>query len=300
MFRCNGLSPGTVQLRLWVLACGVLGGTFAPTAAATQPGPQTEAEGSHEAEGPPDTEGSHDAEGPHDAEGRPIDPNDLPFMDAPNGQRQPRTSSDVPELTLPFSRRRRVQLTISPMYAASKLTLLGRPDQVRHGFGFSFEADIQLIKWMWFRAGVSHTVHPMPRTVVLDEDDEPVETAAAGMLHATYFSGGVALAIDLGRFLPLLDVGIGALRVATPQGLFTGQRGLPCNSDGSCDTGLVCASSGMCEVSLLPTVHAGVGVDVLVGQHLTLGFLVRYYAPVSAIADIPLYLAASVRAGVRF
>ncbi len=249
---------------------------------------------------PVHAEGETQPEGPRDPENRPIDPDDVPQMDAPNGQRQPRVSPAVPELTVGFSRSRRVQLTFSTLYAASKLQLLGRPDQVRHGFGFSFETDIQLMRWMWFRAGVSHTVHPMPRTVVLDEDEEPVETATAGMLHATYFSGGLAVAVDLGRFVPLLDVGFGALRAATPLGLFTGQRGLPCNSDGSCDTGLVCASSGMCEVSLLPAAHVGVGVDALVRQHLTLGFLVRYYAPVTAIADIPLYLAVSLRAGFRW
>lgn len=239
-------------------------------------------------------------EGPRDAQGRPMDPNDIPHMDAPNGQRGPRVSSTVPALTIEDSRRRKLQLTVSPMYAASKLKLLGRPDAVRHGFGFSFEADVQLMKWMWFRAGLSHTLHPMPRTVALDEDEKPVETATAGMLHATYFSGGLVVAVDVGRFLPLIDVGFGALRAATPTGLFTGQRGLPCNADGGCDTGLVCASTGLCQVTLLPTAHVGVGVDALVKQHITLGFLVRYYAPVSAIADIPLYLAFSLRAGIRW
>lgn len=238
------------------------------------------------------------------------DPNDAPFMPPPNGQLRTVSAGKPDPMTRGYSNRRRVQLTLLPAYAALRLPFLGRPGSscaggldcspIR-GVGASFELDVRLVRWLWLRAGVAHTVHPVEDNYFEDEEEGTVEQVArGGVINATSFGLSGVYPIDLGRVLPLLDFGAGAMIIDTPDAAITGQMGGACREDGLCDTGLTCTADQVCRPTLIPQAHVGVGIDVLLGQHWSAGIQVRYYAMLSQISVFPTYLVGALRLAARF
>lgn len=240
----------------------------------------------------------------------PRDPNDLPFMRAPNNQPQqlpPRTS---PDLRRGYSTVRRVALTAAPLFASFRLPFLGRPDSQpsaagrpagrTHGVGLGLELDVQLIRWMWLRAQGSYSVHPVGEGRELDKDMKTVVTAADGTIRALGFGAGPVLALDLGRFLTLIEGGVGGLRVAPPGGVQAGQLGQACTDAGTCDVGLRCGAANKCQQGLIPELYFGAAIDLLARRHLSFGAQFRYYALLTAPGKFPVYLIGGVRIAVRF
>lgn len=230
----------------------------------------------------------------------PRDPNELPFMDPPYGQLrlddQQRFASDFRGR---FHRRRRVQLTVQPLFASVRTRLIGRAPAPMRGGGAGLDLDVHVWRPFWLRASASYSAHPLKRELSVD-DDEVTETARRGLLHAAQAGVAAVYALDIGRVIPLVELGVGALWFRTPDGVQAGQFGGECMQGGVCDAGLVCASNNTCQQGTLFELHAGIAVDVKVTEHFTLGAGLRYFAFLSDPAVFPVYLQASARLGIWF
>ena len=238
----------------------------------------------------------------------PRDPNDTPFMRPPNNQPPPTRLRTSPDIRRGYSSVRRVALTFAPIFASFRLPFLcrtscspGHDNPVRrHGAGIGGELDVQIIRWIWLRAQGSYSVHPVDETRFKDDKDKISVIAAGGTIRALGFGVGPVIAIDLGRFLPLIEGGIGGLRVATPAGVTKGQMGESCLENRVCDVGLRCGAANTCEQSIIPELYFGGAIDVLVRKHISLGAQFRYTALLSAPGKFPVYLIGALRLGVRF
>ncbi|MCB9570162.1 MAG: hypothetical protein H6710_23630 [Myxococcales bacterium] len=231
----------------------------------------------------------------------PRDPNDAPMMRAPNGQPDPTPVLATPALVPTYRDRRRFALTLSPAYGSFRLPLLGRSNKRRPGAGGLLEADLKLLPFIWLRAQVGYTAHPLDEAKLKDDESGEVTVVAnAGTLHAANAGVGLAVGVDLGPVLPMIDAGVGAFRLGTPSGALAGQRDQPCLDGGGCDNGLTCSPIGVCVVDLIPEVHAGASVDILLGQRWSVGATLRYFALLRDPASIPTYVIGALRAGIRF
>lgn len=256
---------------------------------------------------------SADATGPESREGEdpgPVtDPNDAEFMKPPNGQLRTWSAGKPEPITRGFSGRRRFQLTVLPTYAAVRMPLFGRTSSscgggfactpVR-GFGAAVEADLRVLRWLWVRLGASHTVHPVDDNFSVDDDGEVSQLARAGNINTTTFGLSLVYPIDLGRFMPLLDGGVGGMLMNSPEPAINGQQDAPCRDGGVCDPGLACAPDNMCRLTVVPEAHVGLGLDVLLGRHWSVGAQVRYHALLSSISVFPTYLVGALRLAARF
>lgn len=229
----------------------------------------------------------------------PRDPNDTPFMRAPNNQPQPVHLRTTPDLRRGYSSARRFAFTVAPLFASFRLEFQNRPGRT-HGAGVGGEVDVQIMKWLWLRAQGSYSVHPVQEVRAEDSGGDVVLQAARGTIKAAGFGAGPVIALDLGRFVPLIEGGVGGLRVATPDGVVKGQLGEKCLDNGGCDVGLKCGAEKTCEQSIIPELYFGGAIDVHVRRHFSFGGGFRYYALLSAPGKFPVYLQASVRVVVRF
>jgi len=230
----------------------------------------------------------------------PRDPNDAPFMRAPNNQIQPVKLRTTPDLRRGYSSARRFAFTVAPLFASFRLPFIGRGDGRTHGVGIGGEVDVQLMKWLWIRAQGSYSAHPVQDQRFADDMGKTVITAAAGTIKAAGFGAGPVIALDLGRFLPLIEGGIGGLRVVTPEGVIAGQLGQQCQDSGACDVGLRCGGDNRCHQSMIPELYFGGAIDVLVRRHFSFGAQFRYYALISAPGKFPVFLVGGLRVAVRF
>ncbi len=240
----------------------------------------------------------------------PRDPNDRAFMRAPNNQPQPLRMRTSPDLRRGYSSVRRVAFTAAPLFASFRLPFQGRPDTQptaagrpagrTHGAGLGLELDVQLIRWIWLRAQGSYSVHPVAEGRVQDKDMKTVITAADGTIRTLGFGAGPVIALDLGRFLTMIEGGVGGLRVAPPGGVEAGQLGKACTQAGACDVGLRCGADNKCQQGLIPELYFGAAIDLLVRKHISLGAQFRYYALLTAPGKFPVYLVGGLRIGVRF
>lgn len=229
----------------------------------------------------------------------PRDPNDAPFMRPPNNQPQPVRLRTTPDLRKGFSTARRFAFTVAPLFASFRLEFLNRPGR-SHGAGVGGEIDVQVMKWLWLRAQGSYTAHPVQEIRSTNQDGGTVILAPRGTIRAAGFGAGPVIALDLGRFVPLIEGGVGGLRVATPEGVTAGQLGQKCQDGGGCDVGLKCGAQDTCEQSIIPELYFGGAIDVAVRRHFSFGFQFRYYALLSAPGKFPVYLVGGARVGVRF
>lgn len=228
----------------------------------------------------------------------PRDPNEEPYLEAPAGQR---SQAPEPRLKRPYSPRKRFQITVLPVYAAFNLDFIGRPRETIRGFGAGLEVDLQLFDFLWIRAQGSHTVHPVEDQFVQEDEGEPsIPVARAGMITGSNAGLSLVYAMDLGRFVPLIDAGLGVLFITTPEAIQDGQMGGACRSDGSCDMGLTCGSDDVCRMGVVLEAHLGLGFDVLIRERLSLGAQVRYHALLRDPAVFPIYLTAALRLALRF
>lgn len=222
-------------------------------------------------------------------------------MRAPNNQISGSPPRTRPDLRPRYSSRRRVAFTLAPAFASFRLPFQGRPGGARyHGAGFGVELDARLARWIWFRAMATHSAHPVGEERVEAEDMSVVTTAPRGTIRATGFGAGPVFALDLGRWLPLIEVGLGGLQIGTPTGVVQGQRGQACRDNGGCDTGLRCSAGNTCEPSLIAQLYFGLAVDVLIRRHFSVGGQFRYYALLTAPGSFPVYLLGTLRLAVRF
>jgi hypothetical protein len=228
----------------------------------------------------------------------PRDPDETPYMKAPAGQ-----PSQTPEARLkrPYSPRKRFQITVLPVYAAFNLDFIGRPRETIRGFGAALEVDLQLYDFLWLRAQGSHTMHPVEDEFVQESDGDPaVQVARSGMIMGSNAGLSLVYAMDLGRFMPLIDAGVGAMFITTPEAIQDGQMGGACRNDGSCDMGLTCGSDQICRMGVVMEAHLGLGLDVLIRERLTVGAHVRYHALLREPAVFPVYLMGALRLALRF
>jgi len=231
-------------------------------------------------------------------------------MRAPNNQPQPQPLRTSPDLRRGWSSARRLALTAAPLFASFRLPFLGRPDTQptaagrpagrSHGAGFGLELDVQVLRFLWLRAQTSYSVHPVAEGRALDKNMKTVVTAADGTLRALGFGAGPVVALDLGRFLTLIEGGLGGLRIAQPEGVQVGQLGVACGPEGACDVGLRCGADNKCQQGILPELYFGAAVDLLVRRHLSFGAQVRYHALLTAPGKFPVYLVGGLRVTLRF
>ena len=235
------------------------------------------------------------------AEPAPRDPDDTGFMPAPNNQLGTWSAARTRPLTRGFDDDHWVTLGVVPTYAAIHVPFIGRGDGPYRGGGIAVELDVRLgVRWLFLRAFASHTVHPVFSTATLDDDGVPVDLARGGALQATNPGASLVYALDLGRFVPRVDVGGGMLFVRSPDAIQAGQWGGECRDGGVCDLGLSCSADLVCRPAAFPEFHAGIGLDVLLGRRWAVGVAVRYYALIAAISELPIYLHGSVRLLARF
>jgi hypothetical protein len=222
-------------------------------------------------------------------------------MPAPHGQPRRAEQRWNPPTVTGESDRRRVAVTLLPSFASFfRARFLGRPDRPTAGAGAALEVDVHLIDPVWLRALVSHSVHPVSDEFTRNDDGTPVQTAGKGLVQATHAGLGLAYGLDLGRVLPMLDVGVGALWVRSPAAITDGQLGGACLSNGACDTGLVCSADTTCQVATSFAAHGGVALDVMLGDRWSAGAGLRYFALIVAPGTFPVYLTISARLGARF
>jgi hypothetical protein len=232
---------------------------------------------------------------------RPADPDaSTPRMRAPGGQPQTDDRRVDVDHAGGWSSRRRVQLGILPLYSAYRRAFLGRPAGPIRGGGVGLDVDIELFAPVWLRASASYTAHPVQKEYTVADDESIVLSANAGTIHTAGAGGGIVFAMDLGRVMPILEAGAGIMLVRSPAAAVDGQRGGACIEGGGCDFGLVCSADNVCRQGVVPEVHAGAGLDVLLRDRWTLGAMIRYYALLTAPTVFPIYLHAGVRLAVRF
>jgi len=279
---------------------------------ASKPGPDPDVRATEGSEGPaagddaPDPPRSSAPPNPPGtadpfADPPPRDPNHAPFLPPPNNQLGQWSAGRTPPLTRGFDDDHWVQLTAIPTYAAVHVPFIGRPSTPMRGGGVALELDVRLLPWLFVRVQGSHTLHPAFRETSFDEDaGDSSLTAAAGIVHATNVGGSLVYGLDIGRFIPRLDIGAGAMFIRSPRAVQAGQWGGECRDDGSCDLGLSCSAEEVCRPSPVPEFHVGVGFDVLFGRHLALGLALRYYGLLSGLGSLPFYVHGSARVAVRF
>ncbi len=232
----------------------------------------------------------------------PRDPNDAPFLPPPNNQVRGKPPRTAPDIRRGWSARRRFAFTAAPAFASLRLPFQNRPSAARvHGGGLNLEVDAQLHRWIWLRAHGTYSAHRVDEVrITMEDSGEVVQTAPRGTIRTLGFGAGPVFALDLGRFLPLIEVGLGGLRIATPVGEAKGQRGAACGDGGACDVGLRCSAANVCEPTIVPDLFFGAAVDVMIRRHVTVGGQFRYYALLPAWSKFPVYLIGTVRVGVRF
>jgi hypothetical protein len=231
----------------------------------------------------------------------PRDPDDTPFMPPPNNQLSQWSRGREQPLTRGFDDDHWVQLSAIPTYAALHVPFIGRGPAPLRGGGIALELDVRVVRWLFIRAYGSHTLHPVFEETSFDEENNEVLLLAnGGLVQATNTGLAVVYVLDLGRFSPRVDVGAGLLFVRSPPAAQPGQWGAECREGGVCDLGLSCSADEICRPAPFPEVHAGIALDVLLGQRWTVGLGVRYYALLQALSQLPVYLHGSVRLGVRF
>lgn len=231
---------------------------------------------------------------------RPRDPDTAPRMRAPAGQ--PQTDDrrrDLP-LATGASSRRRIALAISPLFASYRLGFIGRPNAPIRGGGVGLDVDVLLVQPVSLRVSASYTGHRVQDVYAREGDAAPMLTARGGTIHSTDFGAAVVFTMDTGRVRPLLEAGIGVTLLRSPTGVQDGQLGGKCLSGGGCDVGLACAGDEICRQGVVPRLHAGAGIEVLLGDRWSLGATIRYYALLLAPTVFPVYLQAGLRLGVRF
>ncbi|KIG11846.1 hypothetical protein DB30_02398 [Enhygromyxa salina] len=231
----------------------------------------------------------------------PRDPDDASFMSPPNNQLGQWSAGRQRPITRGFDDDHHLQLTAVPTYAAFRVPFIGRGSTPLRGGGVGLELDVRVLRWLFLRAYASHTIHPVFEETGFDEDaNEVVLLANGGLVQATNTGIAVVYALDIGRFVPRVDVGAGLLFVRSPSAAQPGQWGAECRQGGVCDLGLSCSADELCQPTPLPEVHAGVGLDILLGQRWAVGLSLRYYAMIRALAQLPVYVHGSVRLSVRF
>ncbi len=243
------------------------------------------------------------AQGPSDdpfEQPPPRDPDDTPFLPAPNNQLGQWSVGRERSSVRGFDDDHRLQLTLVPSYAAMHLPFIGRGPKPYRGAGVALELDLRIVRWLFVRVAASHTLHPVPEQQSSDDTGELTLLAHRGLLQATNTGLSLVYALDIGRFVPRVDVGAGLLFVRSPAWAQPGQWGGPCATGNVCDLGLRCSAANFCEPAPFPEVHAGIALDVLLGERWVAGLHVRYHALLQALSQIPLYLSAGVRLGVRW
>lgn len=231
----------------------------------------------------------------------PRDPDDTPFMDAPHNQLGQWSVGRSRPLTRGFDDDHWVTLSAVPTYAAIHVPLIGRGPGPFRGGGIALELDVRVVRWLFIRVFGSHTIHPVFEETSFDPDENQVSRLAnGGLIHATNSGASLVYALDIGRFVPRVDVGAGLLFVRTPAAAQPGQWGAECRQGGVCDLGLACSSQDICRPTPAPEFHAGIGLDVLLGHRWAVGISLRYYALLSAISDLPIYVHGSLRLSARF
>jgi hypothetical protein len=282
----------------------VVGGWAPPTGArveAPEP-PEPRREGSGAGRGEANIRQS-DAPGPHDpfADPPPRDPDAAPFSRPPNNQLGQWSTDRQAPLTRGFDDDHHAQLSLIPTYAALHVPFIGRGSTPLRGGGMALELDVRLLRWLFIRVRGSHTLHPVFEETSFDEDSgETSLRANAGLVQTTDTAVAIVYALDIGRFVPRVDIGAGLLFVRSPVAAQPGQWGAACREGNVCDLGLRCSSEAVCRAAPSPEVHAGIGLDVLLGRRWALGVAVRYYALLQALSNLPIYLHGSVRLSVRF
>lgn len=269
-----------------------VGGWGPPTGAGVEaPAPRAEEAGEG---GEPALADPFDEPAPHD-------PDDTPFMAPPNNQLGQWSVGRERPLTRGFDDDHWVQLTAAPTYAALHVPFIGRGPTPLRGGGVALELDLRVFRWLFVRVYGSHTVHPVFEETAYDEDEEEVvQLANEGLVQATNAGASLVYALDIGRFVPRVDVGAGLLFVRSPPAAQPGQWGAECRQGGVCDLGLSCNAEEICRPTPFPEFHAGIGLDILLGQRWAVGMSVRYYALLQALSQLPIYLHGSVRLSVRF
>ena len=233
------------------------------------------------------------------------DPNEAPFMEPRFGGARPDgTRRYDPDFAEGPDGRRHLQLTVKPLFASFPLSFSGRPgtltDPTRGG-GAGIDLDIQIWRPFWFRLTGTYSGHPVPDSYRRNDDMVLVKAANRGTYHATYVGGGVAYAMDFGRLMPLLELGAGAMFLRSPEAVAAGQMGGQCVDMALCDPGLRCnVAANVCQPAPAGTIHFGIGLDVLLGSHWSVGIGLRYFSFFAAPAMYPVYLQAAARLGLRF
>ena len=243
------------------------------------------------------------ARGPREPRPAPRDPDELPPLRPPGGQPRPDSLRWNPKGTDPFGERRRFQLTAMPIFAAMRLDRVGRPSGARNpirGGGAGLELDVALVRPLWFRVIGSYTAHPVDDEFTRNDAGESIQTASAGLIQVGNVGASAVYALDLGRFVPLIDLGLGVMWLRSPESVVRGQQGNQCRPSGVCEAGLVCNADNICQATPVFELHGGIALDVLVGERWTVGFALRYFALLSEPSVFPVYLQAALRAGVRF
>lgn len=226
-------------------------------------------------------------------------------MRPPNGQLgDPRRGHELERITRPYSARRRIALVVSPTYASFRSPFIGRPERFIPGGGATLEFDVQVARWLWLRAIGSYSAHPVTERSRVNDDDEVERRANAGVLQTGHLGLSGVYPLDLGRFVPQLDVGAGVMWIDAPEAAIAGQLGAPCRTGNVCDFGLSCNATAVCELSPQPELHAGLAVDYLIGERWTVGAHFRYFALLGNLSEIgssfPVYLQLAARLAVRF
>lgn len=246
----------------------------------------------------------------HAAEDDPLDaprrdPNEAPFLDPLHGGASADGNRTYEGRHEPrWGHRDSVRLTLSPIFASLRVPLAGRPSRALDPFrggGAQFDVDVPVWRRasLWMRLTGSYSGHRLPDAFARDSDDELQRTAAAGTLHVGHAAFALLYAMDRGRLQPMLEAGLGPLWARTPKGITDGQPGQACLSDDVCEFGSIC-DGDVCRPSTTFAIHAGVGVEVELTEHTSVGLGLRYFALVSNPQVYPVYIQAALRLGVRF
>ena len=169
-----------------------------------------------------------------------------------------------------YAEEKELVLSLQPGFAVARVG-----DRTAWGGGGGLDVQYGITDSLWLRVTGAYSAHNLPAL------DKTATSAAlpGGLLSAFHAGAGVTYAIDIVRLVPFFDLSIGLLGMRQP---------------------IAAASGTTSKTGYDFGVEIGVGADYLINRRLSVGFVVRYHAYLTAIADIPIYLYAGPRLAVHF
>lgn len=168
-------------------------------------------------------------------------------------------------------------LALHPAFALARVSSGGGGNEVSAwGGGAALDASYGINDAVALRVTGAFTAHALDASALSRMGGCPRGGDCSSALYAYHAGAGISYAVDVLRLVPYFDLALGVLGSS-----YTDREGNPVHQVGF-------------------GVEIGIGADYLVSRLLSVGFVVRYHAYLTAIDRIPVYLYAGPRVALHF